>query len=45
MIDKDRIVLQKIVRHALDALDYTRGLKYEDFLLDKKTVAACAFTI
>ena len=45
MIARDRIILQKIVEYATDALEYTRESSFDSFMSDKKTVFACAFAI
>ena len=45
MIDKDRIVLQKIVDYANDALEYIQDSSFDAFMSDKKTISACAFVV
>ena len=45
MIVRDRIILQKIVGYATDALVYIRDSNFDSFMSDKKTVFACAFAI
>lgn len=45
MKSKDRIIIQKIIRYIEDVETYIEGLKAIDFLDDKKTITACAFTV
>ena len=45
MKSKDRIILQKIINYIDDVQKYTEGLEAKDFLDDKKTITACAFTV
>lgn len=45
MKGKDRIIIQKIISYIDDVEKYTDGLKARDFLDDKKTIVACAFTV
>ena len=45
MTDRDKIILQKIVDYASDALEYVAGSEFDSFMTDKKTVSACAFVI
>ena len=42
---KDRIIIQKIVGYISDVEKYVKGLEAKDFLDDKKTITACAFTV
>lgn len=45
MKGKDRIIIQKIIGYIDDVEQYTIGLQAKDFLDDKKTITACAFTV
>ena len=45
MKSKDRIILQKIIGYMNDIEKYTEGMQATDFLDDKKTITACAFTV
>lgn len=45
MKSKDRIIIQKIIGYIEDVEKYTEGLEAKDFLDDKKTITACAFTV
>ena len=45
MKSKDRIIIQKIISYINDIEGFIKGIKPLDFLEDKKTVTACAFTI
>ena len=45
MKSKDRIILQKIIGYINDIEKYTEGMQATDFLDDKKTITACAFTV
>jgi len=45
MTGKDRIILQKISTYISDVAHYIEGFSFEDFMTDKKTVSACAFTV
>ena len=45
MKSKDRIIIQKIVGYIDDVEKYTDGIEAKDFLDDKKTITACAFTV
>lgn len=45
MKSKDRIIIQKIIAYIDDVEKYTEGLEAKDFLDDKKTITACAFTV
>ena len=45
MKSKDRIIIQKIVGYISDVEKYVKGLEAKDFLDDKKTITACAFTV
>ncbi len=45
MKSKDRIIIQKIIAYIDDIEKYVDGLEARDFLDDKKTITACAFTV
>lgn len=45
MTSKDRIILQKISGFIDDVAQYVNGLPFEQFMTDKKTISACAFTV
>ncbi len=45
MKSKDRIIIQKIITYIEDVKQYTDGLEAKEFLDDKKTITACAFTV
>ena len=45
MYVRDRIIIQKIIVYATDALEYIRESNFKSFMTDKKTVSACAFSI
>jgi len=45
MTSKDRIILQKISGCIDDVAQYVHGLPFEQFMTDKKTISACAFTV
>ncbi|MBW4085240.1 DUF86 domain-containing protein [Paenibacillus sp. S150] len=45
MKSKERIILQKLNSYILDVLQYVQGYTFEQFMADKKTVSACAFTV
>lgn len=45
MKSKDRIIIQKIIRYIEDVEGYIKGIEAIDFLDDKKTITACAFTV
>ncbi|MDD2556319.1 MAG: DUF86 domain-containing protein [Syntrophaceticus sp.] len=45
MKSKDRIILQKISSYIDDVAQYIHGLSFEQFMTDKKTISACAFTV
>jgi len=41
--DKDILVLKKIIKYVREALLYTRGMDFDSFVNDSKTVSATAF--
>ena len=45
MKSKDRIIIQKIISYINDIENYVEGLDAMNFLDDKKTITACAFTV
>lgn len=45
MKSKDKIILQKISGYIDDVTQYIHGLSFEQFMADKKTISACAFTV
>ncbi len=45
MKGKDRIIIQKIISYIDDIEQYIYGLEAKAFLMDKKTITACAFTV
>ena len=45
MTGKDRIILQKISTYIDDVMQYVDGFSFEDFMADKKTLSACAFSV
>ena len=45
MKSKDRIIIQKMIAYIDDVQKYVDGLEAKDFLDDKKTITACAFTV
>ena len=45
MRSKDRIIIQKIIRYIEDVETYINGIEAINFLDDKKTITACAFTV
>lgn len=45
MTGRDRIILQKTINYARDAVEYISGMDFEQFMDDRKTISACAFCI
>lgn len=45
MKSRDRIIIQKIIGYIDDVENYIYGIQARDFLDDKKTITACAFTV
>lgn len=45
MKSKDRIIIQKIIVYITDVEKYIENMEAIDFLDDKKTITACAFTV
>jgi len=44
MTGRDRIILQKTINYARDAVKYISGMDFEQFMDDRKTISACAFS-
>ncbi len=45
MKSKDRIIIQKIIGYIDDIEKYVDGMQAREFLDDKKTITACAFSV
>jgi uncharacterized protein with HEPN domain len=45
MQSKDRIVIQKIINYINEVKEYVGDMTTDDFLKDKKTMTACAFSV
>lgn len=45
MQSKDRITIQKIINYIKEVREYVGDMKTEEFLEDKKTMTACAFSV
>ena len=45
MQGKDKIIIQKIIKYTNEIFEYTENMSSHDFLKDKKTMAACAFSV
>lgn len=45
MNSRDRIILQKIISYIDDVIKYKSGFSFRQFMADKKTISACAFTV
>lgn len=45
MTAKDRVILQKINAYINDVAQYVDGLSFRDFMEDRKTISACAFSV
>jgi len=45
MTNKDKAILQKIIAYIDDVAEYAKGLEFDSFLQDKKTMTACAFSV
>lgn len=45
MKSRDTIIIQKIIGYIDEIERYVDGLQAKDFLDDKKTIAACAFSV
>lgn len=45
MQSKDRITIQKIINYINEVKQYVGKMKAEEFLEDKKTMTACAFSV
>jgi len=42
---KDNMIIEKIINYINEVEQYVEGMKTEEFLEDKKTITACAFTV
>lgn len=45
MQSKERIIIQKIIKYIDEIKEYTENLTSHEFLQDKKTMTACAFSV
>ena len=45
MTGRDRIIIQKVFGYIKDIISYTEGYTFDNFMSDKKTISACAFSI
>ena len=45
MQSKDRITIQKMINYINEVKEYVGGMTAADFLQDKKTMTACAFSV
>lgn len=45
MTGKDRSILQKISVYINEVAYYVEGFSFENFMTDRKTLAACAFSV
>lgn len=45
MKSKDRIIMQKVIQYIDDVEKFIDNMKPIEFLSDKKTITACAFTV
>jgi len=45
MQGKDRIIIQKIIKYMSEIAEYIENMNAHDFLQDKKTITACAFSV
>ena len=45
MQSKDRITIQKIIKYINEVKEYVGEMKAVEFLKDKKTMTACAFSV
>jgi uncharacterized protein with HEPN domain len=45
MSGRDRIILQKIVKYIHEARSYTKGMDFDGFSQDSKTMSATAFVL
>jgi len=45
MRDLDRNIVQRIIKHLKDVVGFIESLDFDGFLVDTKTVSACAFTL
>jgi len=45
MTGKDKIILHKMRTYIAEVADFIDGFSFEDFMTDKKTLSACAFSV
>ena len=45
MNSKDRLIMQKMLKYAREALSYVEGMDYDAFIIDSKTLSATAFVL
>ena len=45
MKSRDRIIIQKMIGYINDINQYVEGMHAKEFLEDKKTLTACAFSV
>ena len=45
MQSKDRIIIQKIIKYISEVAEYTENMTANDFMNDRKTMTACAFSV
>lgn len=45
MKSKDRIIIQKIMTYISDVENFVKDIEVINFLEDRKTITACAFTV
>ena len=45
MQSKERIILQKIINYINEIKEYVGNMESHEFLQDKKTITACAFSV
>ena len=45
MSERDRIILQKILKYINEAMSYTEGMDFGSFSQDSKTMSATAFAL
>lgn len=45
MNGKDRVILNRINTYISDITQYVDGCTFEEFMADRKTLAACAFSV
>ena len=45
MNDKDKVIMQKMLKYARESLLYVEGMDYDAFIADSKTLSATAFVL